>query len=184
MNRINQYVNEALIGNGRKISKKPVKNIDDLKKIVKEKYKENPEYIDLNSYDVSNLTDLSYVFAGCKELKEVSIEFWDVDNVTTMEAMFFECASLEKINLLGWNVQNLQTTNSMFFGCKSLKELDLHTWKCYNLTNLQYMFFKCPKLEDIKLPDYDIIDVNKIRKTDMFKGCFALSRNKKLPEWY
>ena len=41
--------------------------IDDLKKIVKEKYKENPEYIDLNSYDVSNLTDLSYVFAGCKE---------------------------------------------------------------------------------------------------------------------
>ena len=181
--KINQYIEEALISANRSITKKPVKNLDELKKIIKEKYDKNHQFIDLNSYDTSNLTDLSYAFSGLKNLEEIDIEFWDVSKVTSMEAMFFECESLKKINLLGWDVKSLTSTNSMFFGCKSLKELNLSTWKCYDLKNLDYMFYKCSKLENLELPE-DILNVGKIQTDYMFKGCFLLSRNNKLPEWY
>ncbi len=181
---INQYIEEALIKANTIIHKKKVKNLDDLKRIIKEKYAKNHQFIDLNSYDISDLNDLSYAFSGLKDLEEIDIEFWDVSNVTTMEAMFFECESLKKINILGWDVKKLISTNSMFFGCKSLIELDLSSWKCYELKNLEYMFYKCSKLENLKIPEDGILDESKIQTSYMFKGCFALSRNKKLPKWY
>lgn len=180
---INQYIEEALISANKSITKLSVKNLDELKKIIKEKYNKNHQFIELNSYDISNLTNLSYAFSGLKDLEEIDIECWDVSKVTTMEAMFFDCESLKTINLLSWDVKSLTSTNSMFFNCKSLKDLNLSTWKCYDLKNLDYMFYKCSKLENLELPE-DILNVDKIQTDYMFKGCFTLSRNKKLPEWY
>ena len=184
MNKLNPYVNEALLSHNRQITKFPVKDLQDLKRIISEKYKENPKHIDLNSYDISNLTDLSYAFSHCSETEEISIEFWDVSQVLSMEAMFFECESLKKIDICHWDVKKLNTTNSMFFGCKSLVDLDLSKWSCYNLHDMDYMFFKCSKLENLKFIETYILDLKKISTQNMFKGCFTLSRNKKLPIWY
>ena len=50
------------------------------------------KYIDISDWDVSNATNMSYMFYMCKELKSVgNISGWDVSNVTDMKFMFDSC---------------------------------------------------------------------------------------------
>ena len=43
------------------------------------------KYIDISDWDVSSVTDMSYMFCECKELESVGdISYWDVSSVTDM----------------------------------------------------------------------------------------------------
>ena len=48
----------------------------------------------LHTHQVS---DMSYMFAGCEELKELDVSSWDVSNVIDMTDMFKDCYSLEEL---------------------------------------------------------------------------------------
>jgi surface protein len=37
--------------------------------------------LDLNSWDMSNVTDISYMFYECQKLTSLQISEWDVSNV-------------------------------------------------------------------------------------------------------
>ena len=44
----------------------------------------------INTWDVSNVTDMSEMFAGCSSFNQ-PLGSWDVSNVTDMSKMFDEC---------------------------------------------------------------------------------------------
>ena len=57
------------------------------------------EYLDFNgdisSWDVSNVTDMSYMFYKCFNFNQ-DISNWDVSNVKTLNFIFYKCPIEEK----------------------------------------------------------------------------------------
>ena len=125
---------------------------------------------DLSGWDTNKVVDMSNMFRGCTNLKEVSLSH--TENVENMESMFFDCTNLKEVNLP--HTENVTNMRWMFGGCTKLKEVSLpHTEK---VENMESMFFDCKELEQ-NFFSWDITNVNK--KYDMFKGCAKMKQAKK-----
>lgn len=72
--------------------------------------------IDCSNWNTSNVTDMSWTFNGCRQLKSIgNLSKWDVSNVVDMKLMFKECCSLDNIgNLNDWNTSNVTDMIGMF----------------------------------------------------------------------
>ena len=92
------------------------------------------KYIDISDWDVSNATNMSYMFYMCKELKSVgNISNWNVSNVTDMSGMFYSCTYFNQ-DISSWNVSNVISMTYMFSWCESFKQ-DLSNW---NVSKVRY----------------------------------------------
>ena len=49
----------------------------------------------VSGWDVSNVTDMSYMFVGCKTFNQ-DLNGWDVSNVISMGSMFENCANFNQ----------------------------------------------------------------------------------------
>ena len=80
------------------------------------------EYIDISDWNVSNVTDMSGMFYGCKKLKSIGdLSKWDVSKVENMERTFYCCYELESVgNLSKWDVSKVESMISMFANCKTI----------------------------------------------------------------
>ena len=106
-------------------------------------YETKFKYIDISYWDVSNVTNMSFMFFGCERLKSVGdISKWDVSSVTDMSYMFCDCCSLNQ-NLSEWNVSNVTDMMYMFYKCKSFNQ-DLSGWNVSNVIKMDDMFYHCP----------------------------------------
>ena len=75
------------------------------------------KYIDISDWDVSSVTDMSYMFYGCKELTSVgNISGWDISSVTDMSYMFAFCKKFNQ-DLSKWNVSKVRYHSYMFDCC-------------------------------------------------------------------
>ena len=125
------------------------------------------KYIDISSWDVSNVTNMSYMFLECKELKSVGdISKWDVSNVTNMRSMFFRCEYFNQ-DISKWDVSNVTHMGHMFAFCKKFNQ-DLSSWDVSKATNMMCMFCRCISFNQ----DISRWDVSKVRRrVYMFDNC-------------
>ena len=97
-----------------------VSNIDSFCKKNNEKgifEKTKFEYIDISDWDVSGVTDMSYMFYGCNELTSVgNISGLDISSVTDMSYMFAFCKKFNQ-DLSKWNVSKVRYNSYMFDSC-------------------------------------------------------------------
>ena len=101
------------------------------------------EYIDISDWNVSNVTDISGMFYGCKKLKSIGdLSKWDVSKVENMERTFYCCYELESVgNLSKWDVSKVESMISMFANCKTITSVgDLSNWDVSNVKYASYMF--------------------------------------------
>ena len=101
-----------------------------MKKVTKEQLKDtilNGE--DISKVDYSEITDISFMFNGCKNLKE--IPHLDTSKVTDMSSMFYGCTNLKEIPHL--DTSNVTDIYEMFSGCINLEYL-----KCPEDFNSRY----------------------------------------------
>lgn len=77
---------------------------------------------DISKWDVSNVVDMSNMFAGCKKFNG-DLSEWDVSNVKTMQGMFKGCSNFEAIGIDSWDKKSLikNGDDGMFDGCLKLK---------------------------------------------------------------
>ena len=147
MKSIQDYITEKMIYKKSVVTnykyfpetKEELKDI--IKKLVDKQSTE--DIINLNSIDSSQITDMSYLFAGMEDLIKIDLSDWDVSNVKTMKDMFRDCQNLERIiGIENWNVSNVTNMRYMFIGCKSFNQ-QLNKWDTSKISDMSHMFYDC-----------------------------------------
>ena len=114
--------------------------------------KENP--IDFNDIDVSNIYYFidrykRGIFEGTK-FKYIDISYWDVSNATNMPYMFYMCEELESVgDISEWDVSKVINMSYMFSGCKKFNQ-DISDWDVLKLKFKIDMFDNCPIKNEYK----------------------------------
>ena len=109
------------------------------------------KYIDISSWDVSNVKSTRYMFFMCKELESVGdLSNWDVSKVTNMCSMFYNCKALKTVgDISSWNVSNVEHMGYMFYGCTYFNQ-DISNWDVSKVRHHEFMFYNCLIKEEYK----------------------------------
>jgi len=102
----------------------------------------SPNDIDLNWIDISNLTDLTRVFAKLKNLN-IDCSEWDTRHVEKFNYIFaFSSNTTIKAN--NWQFDSAEEFDGMFYMCKTINvEIDAEHWNSENVKTMQKMFAYC-----------------------------------------
>ena len=82
-------------------------------------------YISYTDFNTEDITDMSNMFSGCENLREIDLPKFNTAKVTNMSGMFTACKKLVNIDLSSFNTKNVTDMNSMFNGCAALEGLTL-----------------------------------------------------------
>jgi len=135
--------------------------------MLKEMIKEN---LDLSRINVSNVTDMSYLFQEARYTGDISK--WDVSNVKTMSGMFTK--SQFNGDISNWNVSNVEDMSYMFD--RSNFNNNISNWDVSNVKNMSGMFTTSQFNSDIS--NWDVSNV----KT-MFCMFFESRFNNDISKW-
>lgn len=91
----------------------------------------------LENWDVSNITNMSFMFYGT-DLFNQPLNNWDVSNVVDMNGIFSETEAFNQ-SLESWDVSNVVTMNSMFYNASSFNQ-PLNNWDVSNVVDMNLMF--------------------------------------------
>ena len=119
--------------------------------------KDNP--IDFNDVDVSNLdyfcNDKNKGIFEETKFKYIDISDWDVSNATNMPFMFYGCDKLKSIgDISGWDVSKVINMSYMFAFCKKFNQ-DISNWDVSKVKFKIDMFDNCP-IKDKYKPKFKI----------------------------
>lgn len=90
----------------------------------------------INSWDVSNITDMGSVFSLTSF--NVDISSWDVSNVTTFISMFYSNNVFNQ-DISGWDTSSCLIMDNMFYGASAFDQ-DIGNWDITSLTAAVNMF--------------------------------------------
>jgi surface protein len=149
---------------------------------------------DISSWDVSNVTDMSYMFLetsfdqdiGAWDVSSVTSMYWmfmfspfnqdigqwDVSNVTNMQGMFSETPFNQDIG--AWDVSNV-TDMSWMFELSDFNQ-DIGAWDVSSVTDMWAMFSEAPFNQDISA--WDVSSV-----TDMSLLFLSTPFNQDISSW-
>ena len=148
MKQLDQYIIEKF-----KLSTKNTKRTkykyfpktrDELRSILEERLSKNKN-ANLNNIDVSQITDMNYLFWKLKPRK-INISEWDVSNVTDMRGMFYYCTNFN-CDISEWDVSNVKDMHEAFSFCCELKG-DLSKWDVSNVNSFEKAFYCDYKLSN------------------------------------
>ena len=143
---------------------------------------------DFSNWDLSSITDLSYLFSGCESLKsipddtfnfmkdEIIINHYYSSNLRYMNHLFYGCTSLESIpDISKLDTSKVKDMSYMFYECLSVASLpDISKWDFSKVTNMSHMFDGCVTLKSIS--NIDKWNINNVENISyMFYGCLSLS---------
>ncbi len=76
--------------------------------------------------DISRVTDMSDMFAGCSQLQKLNVGEFDTSSVTDMSRMFRSCESLQELDISGFDTSNVTDMDTMFGFCSNLQKLNMN----------------------------------------------------------
>lgn len=118
------------------------------------------------------IKDASYMYQNCKQLKKYTDSNINMYTVETVEGMFQGCEQLELFSISS-RTANLKNSSFMFQDCLNLEDVNLSTFYTSNLTEAQYMFNNC---QLINMIDISSFDTSMLKNTDyMFANCTQLN---------
>lgn len=117
--------------------------------------------LDLTYFNTSTVgKNMQNLFSGCTALQTVNINNFDVINITNISSLFSGCSLLKKVDMSGWkNATNIQWAESVFKNCTSLESVILPQFSSYSqnssLERIRGMFNGCTNLKYIDMSGID-----------------------------
>ena len=186
MQNLEEFISEKLKIKKIETNYRP-KNKEELVDLIIREIEANGPECSLNNIDVSNITDMSYLFRGGNKdefnlghpiLSEFNgdISEWNVSNVTDMKFMFDNCKYTGKNgDISDWDVSNVTSMSAMFYNSKY--NGNISNWDVSSVRNMILMFYNCSFNGDIS--DWDVSNVKYMG--NMFVKS-QLANNP--PDWY
>ena len=169
MENLNTFILERLKITSKTYNKqfscKP-KTKEELKNILDERVFHKDSNANLNDIDVSEITDMSYLFNNIYP-HNIDISEWDVSNVENMEAMFWNCPDFDT-DLSNWNVSKVKNMINMFRDCHKFTGKGLENWNVENVDDMAGMFYNCIDF-NANLGEWNVESVKNIE--NMFSHC-------------
>jgi len=91
----------------------------------------------ISEWDVSRVTDMSYLFKDCKNFNE-DISDWETSRVTTFKRMFEDAAKFN-VDISSWDTKRAQTFEHMFEDA-AIFNADISSWNTASSQTFYYMF--------------------------------------------
>ena len=129
--------------------------------------------INTTNIDVSECTNMRYVFSDCNGLTSLDVSNWDTSKVITMNSMFSGCIGLTSLDVSHFDTSKVTDMSLMFAGCNGLTSLDVSHFDTSQVVNMSGMFYNCSNLTSL-----DVSNFNTSRVTDMslmFTDCSGLT---------
>lgn len=92
--------------------------------------------VPLAKWDVSLVTDMSYLFKSASYFNSAGVGNWDVSGVTNMKSMFENSGFSQPIG--AWDTSKVEDMTSMFSGGSF--DQDISGWNTASVTRMGYMF--------------------------------------------
>ena len=127
----------------------------------------------LEYLNTANVTDMSYMFLGCKKLTSLDVTKFNTAKVTNMSNMFANCSKLTSLDVTKFNTEKVTGMYYMFYGCSKLTSLDVTHFNTANVTNMSNMFWGCSSLTSLDVTHFNTANVTDMRY--MFYGCSSLT---------
>ena len=121
--------------------------------------------------DLSGVSDLSGMFLRCFAITSLDVTGWDVSNVTDMTETFRGCKTMTTLTgTETWDVSSVKSFHRTFFFNRQLQGLDLTGWDTSSATDMSYMFYRCFSIRTLKgYENFDVSNVTSFRL--MFEQC-------------
>ena len=163
---------------------------------------------DLEYLNTANVTNMSYMFYGCKNLSSLDVTKFNTANVTKMRSMFESCSGLTSLDLTNFNTANVTDMDRMFFECSALTTI--YASDKFVTTKVKHgydMFYECRNLKDYSdsktghkyancgttgyfTPVFDYAEYDNATGTLTFRrglskpaGAYDLNEGNNTPEW-
>ncbi len=92
------------------------------------------EYLDLSSFNTYSVLDMSYMFNGCYNFKEIKgINNFKFNNETKIESMFTDCNELEYLDLPNYNTENIFNKINKYNSSKDLSGISKLNINIFNV---------------------------------------------------
>lgn len=126
----------------------------------------------ISNWDISNVTDISYIFLDTK----IDIPLnWDLSNIVRLTSVFEQTNFNQDIS--DWNISNAQYINGLFFNNESFNQ-DISSWDTSNVISMNRTFLAARSFNQ----DITGWDVSKV--TDMqFMFGSANNFNQNISNW-
>jgi len=146
-------------------------NIKSMDKIL---YYSGLREINLDIFDISGISDLSYMFAS-SPLESLIINKFISTNAVNMSYIFYNCTSLTKLIIYEINTNKVTDMSNMFKDCHSLKSINLSSFNTESVIDMSNMLEGCYSLVSLVSLDLHNFNTNKVNSmSGMFKYCNSL----------
>ena len=129
--------------------------------------------LDLSRLNTSNVENMSYMFANCENLINTNLML-DTSNVINMNGMFYRCLNISNLDLSSFNTKNVIDMSGMFCDCHKLMNLDLSNFDTSNVVDMSAMFRYCKSLISLDISNFDTSNVSNM--VYMFEQCSNLTK--------
>ena len=140
----------------------------------RKEYMVNMAQVDISNWDVSNVTDMSFMF-GFSSFNS-PIGKWNVSNVRNMQELFCGATQFNQ-PLEEWNVSNVENMSWMFSSANKFNQ-PLGNWDVSKVEDMQSMFSKASDFNQ-PLGNWNVSNVNNMER--MFSR--AVVFNQPLGKW-
>jgi len=129
----------------------------------------------INSWDTSNITNMYGVFGAATNFNQ-NISSWDTSNVTNMSALFSNTQAFNQ-NIGNWNTASVTNMAQLFYNAKAFNQ-DISNWNTANVTLMTQLFRGATNFNQ-NIGNWDTSKV--IDMSYMFQN--AISFNKSIGTW-
>ncbi|MFT8714678.1 MAG: BspA family leucine-rich repeat surface protein [Leuconostoc pseudomesenteroides] len=133
------------------------------------------DFIDLQNFDTTNATSMSYWFSNTKGLTNPDLSSLNTSNVVYMTYMFYD-SGVTNLDLSNWNVNQVTTFQSIFSWASKLTTLNLATWgtdRTADSVNMAAMFYNASALTNLNLTNFKTVNVTNM--SAMFRNTGLIS---------